>query len=70
MQHIGGWLVNHLMCAVTCQEEAKIHLKYCGIDLDVLRSSWKDQVAAQAKPLPGMLYWGFCYHTLYTCSYH
>lgn len=53
MRHIGRWLSNHLVRSVTRLDEAKDRLEACGVDLDVLRSSWKAQVAAQSKPLPG-----------------
>lgn len=54
MQHIGTWLINHLVRAVTRQGEAQERVDACGLSLVTLRLSWADQVAAQAKPLPGM----------------
>ena len=54
MSHIAKWLTNHLVRAVTRQEEAKERIEACGVSMALLRSSWKEQVTAQAKPLPGM----------------
>ena len=54
--HTGTWLINHLQRAVTRLEEAKGRIDSCGLSVTSLRLNWKAQVAAQAKPLPGMFY--------------